>query len=141
MRENLVVGIVRETKRNEHRAPLVPSDVEWLMQRGVRVEVERSTDRVFHDSEYKKAGAKVVDRSAESTLLAGIKEPLVKDLLPGKIYMVFSHTSKGQEQNMPLLKACLRKKISLIDYERIVDHEGKRLVFFGRFAGVCGIHP
>ncbi len=139
MRENLVVGILRETKEFEHRAPLVPSDVEWLVKRGVKVEVESSPGRVFSDRDYKKNGALITDRIKDASLLIGIKEPRVQDLHSKKIYMVFSHTAKGQKYNMPLLKACLREKISLVDYERIADLYGNRLVYFGRFAGICGI--
>jgi saccharopine dehydrogenase (NAD+, L-lysine-forming) len=139
MRDHLVVGILRETKTFEHRAPLVPSDVEWLVDRGVSVEVERSPHRAFRDGEYRKNGARIVDRIESAGLLVGIKEPRVKDLHSNRAYMVFSHTSKGQDSNMPLLKACIRKKITLIDYEKIVDLYGSRLVFFGRFAGICGM--
>lgn len=139
MRKNLIVGILRETKGFEHRAPLVPCDVEWLVDRGIPVEVESSPNRVFSDQEYKKNRARIVDRIREAALLVGIKEPRVHDLYSRKIYMVFSHTAKGQVHNMPLLKACLKKKITLIDYERIVDLYGTRLVYFGRFAGICGM--
>ncbi len=133
------MGMLKESKGFEHRAPLVPSDVEWLVNRGVAVEVERSTARVFSDEEYKKSGAMILDRTSKASLLIGIKEPRVHDLILNKIYMVFSHTAKGQPHNMPLLKACLKKKIALIDYERIVDSYNTRLVYFGRFAGICGM--
>jgi alpha-aminoadipic semialdehyde synthase len=139
MRDNLVVGILRETKEFEHRTPIVPSDVEWLVDRSVRVEVESTRNRIFSDKEYRKNGAMIVDKIRDATLLIGIKEPRVHDLHANKIYMVFSHTAKGQIHNMPLLKACIRKKITLIDYERIIDLYGTRLIFFGRFAGICGI--
>jgi alpha-aminoadipic semialdehyde synthase len=138
-RKYLVVGILRETKEKEHRAPLVPSDVEWLVNRGIDVEVERSASRVFAETEYRKNGARIVNRAKEATLLVGIKEPRVHDLHSSRIYMVFSHTAKGQFHNMPLLGACLKKKITLIDYEKIVDLYGSRLIFFGRFAGICGM--
>ncbi len=139
MRRSLTVGLLRETKGFEHRAPLVPSDVKWLIKRGVSVEVEQSNNRVFRDSEYKKNGAAIVDKIVEAELLVGIKEPRVHDIHSHKIYMVFSHTAKGQSHNMPLLKACLKKHITLIDYEKIVDLYGARLVYFGKFAGICGI--
>ncbi len=139
MRDSLVVGILKETKAFEHRAPLVPSDVKWLLDRGITVEVEHNTNRVFSDREYRKVGARIVEKIKEAKLLVGIKEPRVDSLHAHRIYMVFSHTAKGQIHNMPLLKACLKKKITLIDYERIVDLYGARLVYFGRYAGVCGI--
>ena len=53
--------------------------------------------------------------------------------------MVFSHTSKGQSSNIHLVKACLKKRVTLIDFEKIVDAHGRRLVYFGRFAGICGL--
>ncbi|MCK4532776.1 hypothetical protein KAU39_03235 [bacterium] len=138
MRKNLVIGILKETKAGERRAPLTPTDVEWLIKRGISVEVECSLIRVFKDKEYEKKGAKVLTKFKKATLLLGIKEPQVRDLYKDKIYMIFSHTIKGQPENMPLLNACLEKKITLIDYEKIIDLYGKRLVYFGRFAGICG---
>ncbi|MFC1646539.1 hypothetical protein ACFL2Y_05130 [Candidatus Omnitrophota bacterium] len=139
MRKSLVVGILRETKKWEWRVPLTPSDVNWLVKRGIKVEVESSHTRVFSDSQYRKKGAKVLDRLQKASLLVGIKQPPLDSLYQDKIYMVFSHTSKGQSNNMPLLKACLKSKITLIDYEKIVDLHGRRLVYFGRFAGICGL--
>lgn len=53
--------------------------------------------------------------------------------------MVFSHTTKGQEYNQELLAAFLKKKITLIDYEHITGSLGERLVYFGRYAGICGM--
>lgn len=139
MRRYHTIGILRETKRFEHRAPLVPHDVKWLIKRGLTVEVEKSRKRIFEDSEYREAGAVILDRVRDAELLIGIKEPRVRDLLHEKTYMVFSHTAKGQVHNMPLLKECIIKNITLIDYENIVDSHGARLVFFGRFAGICGM--
>ncbi len=40
---------------------------------------------------------------------------------------------------MPLLDACLAANIQLMDYERIVEAEGNRLVKFGKFAGYAGM--
>ena len=139
MRKSLVVGILRETKERELRAPLVPSDVKWLVKRGISVEVESNPKRIFSDCDYKKNGAKVLDKFQKATLLVGIKEPIPAELYPGKIYMVFSHTIKGQPENISLLEACLEKKITLVDYEKIVDLHDKRIVYFGRFAGICGL--
>ena len=40
---------------------------------------------------------------------------------------------------MPMLKKMIENKCSLIDYECIVDENNKRLIFFGRFAGLAGM--
>jgi alanine dehydrogenase len=139
MRKSLCVGILKESRGIERRAPLTPPDVRWLVKRGIAVEVESSAERIFTDAEYKKAGAKVVRRCQKATLLCGVKEPHIDTFYRDKICMVFSHTIKGQPNNMPLLTACLGRNITLIDYERIVDVHGRRLVYFGRFAGICGL--
>jgi len=139
MRKNLCVGILRETKEGERRAPLAPLDAKWLVKKGVKVEVESSPIRVFKDSEYKKSGARVLKRFVNASLLLGIKEPRPEELYKNKIYMLFSHTVKGQAHNMPLLRACLKNNVTLIDYEKVVDTHDKRLVYFGRFAGICGM--
>ncbi|MFC2149663.1 hypothetical protein ACFLQ8_03075 [Candidatus Auribacterota bacterium] len=138
MRKSLIVGILRESKEGELRSPLSPEDVRWLIDRKIRVEVESSGDRVFSDNEYKKAGAAVLPRVNKASLLLGIKERIPGSMLENKIYMIFSHTVKGQKHNMPLLRSCLKKKITLIDYENIVNPRGKRLAYFGKFAGICG---
>jgi alpha-aminoadipic semialdehyde synthase len=46
---------------------------------------------------------------------------------------------KGQAYNMPMLTKMMEKKCNLIDYEKIADDSGRRLIFFGRFAGLAGM--
>jgi alpha-aminoadipic semialdehyde synthase len=139
MRPPLTVGVLAETKNKwERRAPLTPQDVKWLVERKIPVEVLTSSVRVFSDDQYKKAGAKIVSRFQKAQLLVGVKEPSPEALLRDKVYFVFSHTMKGQSQNRPLLKAALRRRITLMDYEAIRDKRGNRLAYFGRFAGICG---
>ncbi|MFH1645642.1 MAG: hypothetical protein ABIB11_04395 [Candidatus Omnitrophota bacterium] len=133
------IGVLREVKEGERRAPLTPNDVRWLINHGIKVEVESSTTRIFKDKEYVNAGAKLVERVEKAKLILGIKEPDISHLHRDSIYMIFSHTVKGQAYNMPLLKAFINKNITLIDYERITDLNDKRLVYFGDFAGICGM--
>jgi alpha-aminoadipic semialdehyde synthase len=56
-----------------------------------------------------------------------------------KTYVFFSHVIKGQAYNMPMLRKMMEMKCNLIDYERVVDEQGKRLIFFGRYAGLAGM--
>ena len=51
MRKNLCVGILSETRYDERRTPLSPSYVKWLVERGVKVEVESSPRRAFMDND------------------------------------------------------------------------------------------
>lgn len=140
MRKSLVVGLLPESKNEwERRTPLRPKDVAWLIKKNISVEVTSSHLRIYKDSQYARAGAKIVTSFKKANLLIGIKEPPIDTLLPGAVYMVFSHTTKGQESNRNLLAAFLKKKITLIDYEHITGSLGQRLVYFGRYAGICGM--
>jgi len=40
---------------------------------------------------------------------------------------------------MPMLKRMMELECTLIDYEKITDEKGKRLLFFGNFAGLAGM--
>lgn len=139
MRKNLTVGILREPQSREARTPLTPTDVAWLKKRKIDVEVESNPYRIFSDREYKRAGAKIVNSAGNAAFLLGVKGPDPNTLQKNKVYMVFSHTIKGEAKNMHLLKTCMNKGITLVDYEKITDSYGRRLVYFGRFAGICGL--
>ncbi len=140
MRKSLVVGILPESKNEwERRAPLSPKDVAWLVKKNISVEVASSPLRIYKDAQYARSGAKIVTEFKKANLLVGIKEPPIDTLIPDSVYMVFSHTTKGQTYNRNLLTAFLKKKITLIDYEHITGSLGQRLVYFGRYAGICGM--
>jgi len=139
MKSNLVIGILKETRStSECRAPLTPKDVALLIKKGIEVEVESDAKRIFDDSAYKKAGAKIVKELKGASIIVGIKNPALKKIMRDKIYLLFSHTIKGQKENIPFLKKMLSCNCTLIDYEKIVNSAGKREVYFGRFAGICG---
>jgi alpha-aminoadipic semialdehyde synthase len=140
MRKSLVVGILPESKNTwERRAPLRPGDVAWLVKKKIPVEVASNSLRIYKDSQYLRSGAKIVSKFQKANLLVGIKEPPIDTLIPNSVYMIFSHTTKGQKYNRKLLAAFLKKKITLIDYEHITGSLGERLVYFGRYAGMCGM--
>jgi saccharopine dehydrogenase (NAD+, L-lysine forming) len=132
--------IIEETKnRWERRTPLTPSHVERLVRdHGLDVAVVGSQLRIFPDADYREAGADVESSVGGGQVVLGIKEPPLDQVGPGQLFLVFSHTIKGQDYNMPLLRRFLDQGASLIDYERIVDDGGRRLIAFGRFAGIAG---
>ncbi len=136
-----MIGIRREDKsRWEARVPLTPDDVRELGSRhGVAFQVQRSDIRVFPDADYAAAGAELVDELDSCPVIMGVKEIPVEKLSAGKAYVYFSHTIKGQPANMPALRRLLELGCTLIDYERITDDQGRRLVFFGRYAGLAGM--
>jgi len=134
------IGVPEEHKNIfERRVAVTPAVSAKLTKHGVSVFVQRSKKRAFKEKEYTDAGARVVEQLNEADLFVGVKEPPV-DMVDGKIHMMFSHTLKGQAYNMPLLKRFLDTGATLIDYELITDSQGKRLVAFGRFAGIAGMN-
>jgi hypothetical protein len=136
-----VVGIVRETYGNwERRVPLVPDHVKELTQGGFKVIVQPSTRRIFPDTDYKAAGAEINEDLSGATVILGVKQVPVANLIEDKSYIFFSHTIKAQQENMDLLDNIISKNITLFDYECIINpKDGKRMVAFGQFAGIVGM--
>ncbi len=137
-----VVGIRLEDKNKwEKRTPLVPDHVrELISTESLDFVVQSSPIRAFDDSEYKSAGATVSSGLGNANIIFAIKEIPVNLLESNKVYIFFSHTVKGQKYNMPLLKRMLELNTTLIDYEKIVDDRGFRLIYFGNYAGLAGMN-
>jgi len=123
----------------ERRAPLAPYHVHKLVRKGVRVLVQPSNRRAYPLQAYVNAGAIIREDISDSPVIIGVKQPKVDNILSNKTYCFFSHTIKAQEDNMPLLDAILERNVRLIDYEKMVDANGMRVVAFGRYAGVAGM--
>ncbi|XP_015187447.1 PREDICTED: alpha-aminoadipic semialdehyde synthase, mitochondrial [Polistes dominula] len=135
-----VIAIRREDQSVwERRAPLAPSNVRRLVRAGVKVIVQPSNRRAYPVQTYQAAGALVQEDISSASVIFGVKQVPVDHLIPNKTYCFFSHTIKAQENNMPLLDAILEKNIRLLDYEKLTDHNGQRVVAFGKYAGVAGM--
>ncbi|XP_041652112.1 alpha-aminoadipic semialdehyde synthase, mitochondrial isoform X1 [Cheilinus undulatus] len=123
----------------ERRAPLAPRHVKELTHAGVKVLVQPSNRRAIHEKYYLRAGAVIQEDISEASLIIGVKRPPEEKVIPRKTYAFFSHTIKAQEANMGLLEDLLNKEVRLIDYEKMVDANGYRIVAFGQWAGVAGM--
>ena len=136
-----MLGIRREDKNKwEARVPLIPEHVKkFKEEHGIETIIQPSKIRTYSDDEYVKAGAIVKEDVSPCPIVFAVKEIPIDFFESGKTYVFFSHTIKGQEYNMPMLKKMMDLGCNLIDYERIVDERGFRLVFFGRFAGLAGM--
>ena len=104
------------------------------------IKVEHSDIRVFSDDDYKSLGFEVANDISDCDVFFGVKEVPVEALIPNKKYFFFSHTIKKQPYNRKLLQAILEKNIELYDHETIVDAKHKRLIGFGRYAGIVGAY-
>jgi hypothetical protein len=138
---NVLIGIRREDKNPwERRVPIIPVHARELMRDlPVEVWVQPSPIRIFADEDYRREGAIISGDLSPCSIILAVKEIPIDFFQEDKVYMFFSHTIKGQPHNMPMLKRLMERRSTLIDYERIVDEKGRRLVFFGRQAGQAGM--
>lgn len=138
---NNVIGIRHEDKYvMERRVALSPSHVKRLIENDqLEILVQKSPKRIFKDEEFEAVGAKLTDNLQDAPVVFGVKEMPLSFFEPEKTYVFFSHVIKGQPYNMPMLKKMMELKCNLIDYEKIEDSLGRRLIFFGKFAGLAGM--
>lgn len=137
------IGIIREGKTPpDKRVPFTPEQCKLIQVRYPDIElmVQKSPIRAFDDKSYEDAGIKLVDSLESADIIFGVKEVNIEDLLSDKMYFFFSHTIKEQPYNRDLLKAVIDKRIKLIDYECLTEKSGRRLVGFGRYAGIVGTY-
>jgi len=137
------LGVIREGKvPADKRTPLTPHQCQLVQTKFPHVEVvvQTSPVRAFKDEEYVAAGIPVVDDLSDCDIIIGVKEVNIEDLIPNKKFMFFSHTIKKQPYNRKLLQAVLDKNIQLIDYEVLKNKANKRIIGFGRYAGIVGCY-
>ena len=136
-------GIVKERKNPpDRRVVFTPEELVRLQSEHpeAEIKVESSDIRVFEDYKYSDLGIEVSQEMTDCDVLFGVKEIPVEALIPNKKYFFFSHTIKKQPYNRKLLQAILERNIELYDHETIVDAENRRLIGFGRYAGIVGAY-
>ena len=136
-------GIIKERKNPpDRRVVFSPEELVRLQKEypEATIKVESSDIRVFNDEAYKNLGIEVAADISDCDVFFGVKEIPVEYLIPNKKYFFFSHTIKKQVHNRKLLQEILDKKIELYDHETIVDANNKRLIGFGRYAGIVGAY-
>ena len=140
---NITIGVIKEGKvPPDFRVPLTPKQCKAIetIYPTIKVLVQKSPIRTFKDEEYQAEGIEIVDSLENCDIIFGVKEVQIEDLIPNKTFFFFSHTIKKQPYNRALLQALLEKKIQLVDYEVIKDKYNKRVIGFGRYAGIVGCY-
>ncbi len=133
--------LIRAEDKNlwERRSPLVPADLKEINRKHtVTTFIEKSDKRYFSSAAYEKAMALSCEGMESGEVILGVKEIPVEKIIDNKVYLYFSHTIKGQQENMPMLQKIIDSGSTLIDYEKIADEKGRRKVFFGPYAGDAG---
>lgn len=139
----MTIGIIRERKIPlDARVALTPKQCAFIQKNfpEVHIVVESSESRCFSDEEYITEGVEISNNLSDCDILLGIKEVPIAQLNDDKTYFFFSHTIKKQAHNRTLLQAILKKNVRIIDYEVLIGDNGKRLIAFGKFAGMVGTH-
>lgn len=143
MKNEIKIGIIKETKTPpDSRVCLPPKHCKLIIEKykNIEIVVQPSEIRCFTNEEYKNEGIKLQENLSDCDILLGVKEVKIPTLIPHKTYFFFSHTIKKQPYNKELLKNILSKKIQLVDYETLTNEHGKRVIAFGRWAGIVGAH-
>lgn len=136
-------GIIKERKVPiDKRVVFTPNELLRLKNEHseAQIKVESSDIRIFTDEQYSELGLEVATDISDCDVFFGVKEVPIASLIPNKKYFFFSHTIKKAPYNRKLLLAILDKKIELYDHETIVDKENRRLIGFGRYAGIVGAY-
>jgi saccharopine dehydrogenase (NAD+, L-lysine-forming) len=135
------IGLRKEEKAFETRVALIPDHVKSLVnEHGIEFVVEPSNQRAFEEQEFEQVGASTSPLKGSGVpVVLGIKEMPIDFFEKDVAYIFFSHTIKGQKYNMPMLMHIMNTGSTLIDYERVVDDKGRRIIYFGNWAGMAGI--
>lgn len=129
MLATMIVGVVKERKKEENRVALTPAGVEALVLAKHQVRVERGAGAAsgFFDEDYQRAGAKVLDTAeevwAESELLTKVKEPIESEypfMRKGQVVFTYFHFAASHE----LTQAVIDSGCVAIAYETIQEAGG-----------------
>jgi len=134
-------------KKGEQRAAVTPAIAQEITELGHSLLVQpahspqtHENKRIFPDQDYARVGASLQEDLHSADIIFGLKEVDIDSILPDKLYLLFSHTHKGQKKNRKMLKTFAERRCSLIDYELITNESGVRfLTAFTYFAGYAGM--
>ena len=139
----LTFALIKERKSPpDKRVVMTPEQCVLFKNRfpEARLVVESSDIRIFNDKQYRAQGIEVLDDVSFADIFVGVKEVPISALVEEKSYLFFSHTIKKQPYNQGLMQAICSKKIALYDHETFISESGKRLIGFGRYAGIVGAY-
>lgn len=132
-----------ETKPHERRSALTPKEARALVADGFRVTVEASEVRMFSDTEFLRAGAKLAPagswrQAPLDAIILGLKELPAENTPLSHRHIYFAHCYKNQTGWKDTLSRFRAGGGALLDLEYLVDDAGRRVAAFGRWAGFAG---
>ena len=126
----MIIGLPKEIKNSEFRVGMTNENVQKLTNLGHQIFVQKTAGEGvgISDSDYEKAGAKLLDQLEDvykkSEMIVKVKEPLKKEyalLQERQILFTFLHLAPEPE----LTSALCSKKVSGLAYETIENHQGQ----------------
>ena len=123
------VGTVKEIKNHEYRVGMTPESARELVQHGHEVWVQSGAGLGIgaKDSDYQRAGAKLIETAAEifaeCEMVVKVKEPQSIEramLREGQILFTYLHLAPDPEQTKDLVES----KATCIAYETVTDASG-----------------
>jgi len=124
------IGVPKEIKPQENRIGLTPESVKVLTSNGHEVLVENNGgyEAGFDNEQYKKSGAKIVNKVEDifndSEIIVKVKEPLtneIKMIRENQIVFTYLHLAASKQ----LTEGLIKSKSVCIAYETITDDNGK----------------
>ncbi|HKY76196.1 MAG TPA: hypothetical protein VJS45_08660, partial [Acidimicrobiia bacterium] len=120
----LVVGVPKETKKNEYRVSVTPDGVQELVHHGSTVVVETGAGvgAAISDDEYRRAGAEIAATASEvwerAEVVCKVKEPQADEfglLREGQVLFTYLHLAAYPKVGEALLK----RRVTGIAYETV----------------------
>jgi len=136
------IGVPKEIKPQENRIGLTPESVKVLTSNGHEVLVESNGgyEAGFDNEQYKKSGAKIVNKAEDifndSEIIVKVKEPLtneIKMIKENQIVFTYLHLAAAKQ----LTEGLVKSKSICIAYETITDKNG-RLPLLAPMSAVAG---
>ena len=124
------IGVPKEIKPQENRIGLTPESVKILCSNGHEVLIENNGgfEAGFDNDQYKKTGAKIVNKVEDifndAEIIVKVKEPLsseVKMIRENQIIFTYLHLAAAKE----LTEGLIKSKSVCIAYETVTDNNGK----------------
>ena len=125
----MIIGILKEIKKEENRVSLTPGGVEMLVKNGHTVYVEKKAgiNSGFTDAKYREYGAKIASDSktiySKCEMVMHVKEPQPSEYkMIRKDQIIFTYLHLAAEKK--LTKALIQRESINIAYETIQKEDG-----------------
>ncbi len=128
-KQDLYIGIPKETEYMEKRIALAPDAVDVLVRNGHRVRVESGAgeDASFSDKDYSDAGAEICyepGKIFETQTILKVHPPTPKEIGLLKSKQTLISALQLKIQNDQYFKALMDKQVSAIAFDYMMDNDG-----------------